>query len=64
MTLETGPCVEALSEALPWYGPPETLNTEQGSQFTSIAFLKALQDAKMAISMDGKGAWRGTIFVE
>ena len=42
MTLETGPGVEALSDALAWYGPPEILNTDQGSQFTSVAFLKAV----------------------
>ncbi len=35
-----------------------------GSQFTSVAFLKVLQDAKIAISMDGKGAWRDNVFVE
>ena len=64
MTLETGPCLEALSEALAWYGPPEILNTDQGSQFTAVAFLTALQDAKIAISMDGKGAWRDNVFVE
>ena len=64
ITLETGPCLEALSEALAWYGPPEILNTDQGSQFTSVAFLTALQDAKIAISMDGKGAWRDNVFVE
>ena len=64
MTLETEPCVEALSEALAWYGPPEILNTDQGSQFTAVAFLTALQDAKIAISMDGKGAWRDNVFVE
>ena len=64
ITLETGPCVEALSEALAWYGPPEIMNTDQGSQFTSVAFLTALQDAKIAISMDGKGAWRDNVFVE
>ena len=64
ITLETEPCVEALSEALAWYGPPEILNTDQGSPFTSVAFLTALQDAKIAISMDGKGAWRDNVFVE
>ena len=40
------------------------MNTDQGSPFTSVAFLTALQDAKMAISMDGKGAWRDNVFVE
>ena len=64
MTLETGPCVEVLSEALARHGRPEILNTDQGSQFTSVAFLKVLQDAKIAMSMDGKGAWRDNVFVE
>ena len=64
MTLETGPCVEALSEALARHGRPAIMNTDQGSQFTSVAFLMALQDAKIAISMDGKGAWRDNVFVE
>ena len=57
ITIETAPCVEALSEALARHGRPEIMNTDQGSQFTSVAFLTALQDAKIAISMDGKGAW-------
>ena len=64
ITLETAACVEALSEALARHGRPAIMNTDQGSQFTSVAFLTALQDAKIAISMDGKGAWRDNIFVE
>ena len=64
MTLETEPCLEALSEALARHGRPEIMNTDQGSQFTSVAFLTALQDAKIAISMDGQGAWRDNVFVE
>ena len=64
MTLETELCVAALSEALARHGRPEIMNTDQGSPFTSVAFLTALQDAKIAISMDGKGAWRDNVFVE
>ena len=64
ITLETGPGVAALHEALAWHGTPEIMNTDQGSQFTSVAFLKALQDAQIAISMDGKGAWRDNVVVE
>ncbi len=64
MTLETGPCVEALRDALARHGPPEIMNTDQGSQFTSVAFLTALQEAQIAMSMDGKGAWRDTVVVE
>ena len=64
MTLETESCLEALSEALARHGRPEIMNTDQGSQITSVAFLTALQDAKIAISMDGKGPWRDKVFVE
>ncbi len=64
ITLETEPCVAALRDALARHGPPEIMNTDQGSQFTSVAFLTALQEAQLAISMDGKGAWRDNVVVE
>lgn len=64
VTLETGPCREALDKAVTRYGAPEIMNTDQGSQFTSLDFIKALKDAGIQISMDGKGAWRDNIFVE
>ena len=56
--------IEALQEALERYGRPAIFNTDQGSQFTSTDFIKVLQDAEVAISMDGKGAWRDNVFVE
>ncbi len=34
------------------------------AQFTSVDFTKVLKDAEIAISMDGKGAWRDNVFVE
>ncbi|MGC0395296.1 transposase InsO family protein [Bradyrhizobium sp. USDA 241] len=46
------------------HGRPEIFNTDQGSQFTSLEFTDVLLDAKIAISMDGKGAWRDNVFVE
>ena len=64
VTLETAPCIEALNEAMRKYGKPEIMNSDQGSQFTSIDFIKALKDADIKISMDGKGAWRDNVFVE
>ncbi len=64
MTLETAPCLEALKDAMRKHGTPEIMNTDQGSQFTSIDFIKALKDADIQISMDGKGAWRDNVFVE
>ena len=57
-------CVKALKEALTKYGKPEIFNTDQGSQFTSGAWIDALTDAKIKISMDGKGAWRDNRMIE
>ena len=64
ITLEAGFCIEALEEALAKHGRPEIFNTDQGSQFTSEAFTAKLTENKIAISMDGKGAWRDNVFVE
>ena len=64
ITMEAAFCVEALEEALARYGKPEIFNTDQGSQFTSEAFTSILIANKIAISMDGKGAWRDNVFVE
>jgi putative transposase len=63
-SLDTGFCVEALNEALVQYGPPEISNTDQGSQFTSQAWIDPLQAAGVQISMDGKGRYLDNIFVE
>ena len=63
-TLTADPCVEALEEAILKYGPPEIMNTDQGSQFTSSAFISVLEQHKIQISMDGKGCWRDNVFVE
>jgi transposase InsO family protein len=57
-------CVEAMEEALVRHGKPEVFNTDQGSQFTSTDFTKVLKTAEIAVSMDGKGAWRDSVFVE
>jgi putative transposase len=64
ITLEANFCIEAVEEALARNGKPDIFNTDQGSQFTSIDFIKVLKDAEIAISMDGKGAWRDNVFVE
>ncbi|WP_333616464.1 integrase core domain-containing protein, partial [Bacteroides pyogenes] len=39
-------------------------NTDQGSQFTSDAFIKALTDNEIKISMDGKGRALDNVFIE
>jgi len=57
-------CVEALEEAITKYGPPEIMNSDQGSQFTSADFTDVLKKHNVAISMDGKGRWIDNVFVE
>lgn len=64
ITMEVDFCLEAVEEALVKHGKPEIFNTDQGSQFTSAAFTGLLLDNAVAISMDGKGAWRDNVFVE
>ena len=64
ITMEAAFCVEAVEEALARHGKPEIFNTDQGSQFTGQAFTRVLTDNAIAISMDGKGAWRDNVFVE
>ena len=62
-TLETDFCIEALQQALA-IGKPEIFNTDQGAQFTSLAFTAILDDASIDISMDGKGRAIDNIIVE
>jgi putative transposase len=64
ITMEAAFCVETLEDALARHGKPEIFNTDQGSQFTGQAFTGVLADNGIAISMDGKGAWRDNVFVE
>jgi putative transposase len=64
ITMEVAFCLEAVEEALAKYGRPEIFNTDQGSQFTSVAFTGLLQGNAIRVSMDGKGSWRDNVFVE
>src|SRR5437660_9825415 len=64
IAMEAAFCVETLEDALARHGRPEIFNTDQGSQFTCAAFTGVLIETGIAISMDGKGAWRDNVFVE
>jgi putative transposase len=64
ITMEAAFCVETLQDALARHGRPDIFNTDQGSQFTGAAFTGVLAGNGIAISMDGKGAWRDDVFVE
>jgi putative transposase len=63
-SLTTDFCIDAVVEAMAAYGCPVIFNTDQGSQFTDTAFTGMLKDHGIAISMDGKGAWRDNVLVE
>ena len=43
---------------------PEIFNSDQGSQFTSLDYIRLLKDADVKISMDGKGRAIDNIFTE
>ena len=71
--MEADFCVEALEEGLAKHGKPEIFNSPgegrgQGSLpgpdpgIASEDFTRVLIDNKIAISMDGKGAWRDNVF--
>lgn len=64
LTLEEAFCLEALDEALANFGRPEIFNTDQGSQFTGVAFTERLLKAGVRISRDGRGRALDNVFVE
>lgn len=63
-SLSTDFCLEAVEDAIAKHGVPEVFNTDQGSQFSSSAFVGLLQQHGIRQSMDGKGCWRGNVIVE
>jgi putative transposase len=64
ITMQVDFCLDAIEEALTRHGRPEIFNTDQGRQFTSADFTGVLLANAIAISMDGRGAWRDNVFVE
>lgn len=64
ISMEVEFCIEALNEAIEKHGTPEIFNTDQGSQFTSDAFIEVLTSHGIKISMDGKGRWVDNVMIE
>jgi putative transposase len=62
-TLDGSFCLEALEAGLRG-GRPEIFNTDQGVQFTARAFTGRLEEAGVAVSMDGQGRALDNVFVE
>ena len=63
-TLDARFCVEALEEAISQYGKLEIMNTDQGSQYTRSGWITTLTEAKIKISMDGRGCYLDHIFIK
>lgn len=62
-SLESVFCIEALEMALQ-RGIPEIVNSDQGVQFTSHAYIDLLKSKGIHVSMSGKGKCWDNIFVE
>ena len=54
-SLCTNSCIKALEEAISKHGKPGIINSDQGSQFTSIEWVNCLRDNGIKISMAGTG---------
>lgn len=59
-------CRQVVEEAISMHGQPEIINSDQGSQFTSLEYIELLtqREKPIQISMDGKGRCIDNIFIE
>lgn len=63
-TLDTVFCLKALRQAVSVFGAPKIMNTDQGCQYTSEAWINELKSHGVRISMDGRGRALDNVFVE
>ena len=63
-SLDSEFCIRAWTAALASGRQPLISNTDQGSQFTSEAYLDAVESAGVDVSMDGRGRWIDNRFIE
>ena len=63
-SMDAGFCLDALHDALSGGQAPGIFNTDQGSQFTSLAFTGAVQASGARVSMDGRGRWIDNRIIE
>lgn len=64
-TLDSAFCIRAWEQALAQgNATPLIANTDQGAQFTSQAYLDAVESAGVEVSMDGRGRWMDNRFIE
>jgi putative transposase len=64
-TLDSDFCIRAWERALGiGRRVPDISNTDQGSQFTSEAYLEAVESVGVSVSMDGRGRWMDNRMIE
>lgn len=63
-TLETANITQAVSAAIEQYGVPGIINSDQGSQFTSMEYRQLLLKHGIRQSMDGKARWVDNVIIE
>jgi len=64
-TMDERFCVEALDEALSKAKKmPDIVNTDQGSQFTGVAWVSTVEDHGVKVSQDGRGRWMDNVMIE
>jgi putative transposase len=57
-------CLNVLEAAIAQHGAPEIINSDQGSQYTSPAWIQCLENNGIKISMDGKGRATDNTWIE
>lgn len=57
-------CLEVLQQAIENNGKPEIINSDQGSQYTSSAWINFLEQHEIKISMDSKGRATDNTWIE
>ena len=55
--------LEVLKMAIDKHGKPDIINSDQGSQFTCALWTEFVDEAKIKISMDGRGRATDNIFI-
>ena len=64
ITLDTEACLRTLEKSLNRHETPPIINSDQGCQFTSNEWTKALKNQDIQISMSGKGRSNDNAYVE
>ena len=63
-SLSASNCIGLIEDCIARHGVPEIVNSDQGIQYTSAEWERALTSHGIAISMDGRGRCKDNIWIE